>query len=299
MAALVLLSAKGAPGVTTTAAALTAAAQAERGAGRVLLAELDPSGGSVQVFTGRSASPGLVEAAGRLRRDPSGAAFEGHLTTLPEGVPVLLAPSAGVAAESVLETATARWLPALRGCADHVVADAGRWSWTQRAAQRIVGADVTALVCRSTVADVEASRHLIPRLRDITRRPVGLIVVGQRPYAPEEVAAFLDLPLAGTIAWDPKGAEQLWATGASRSWRHTRLARSAARTWLQLWHQVAPVPPPPIAPPPRPPVPTVPTAPPTTAASPPVPPPAGSPPSAPPPVPMAAPPQRDAVEVQP
>ena len=71
MPAYVLVAAKGSPGVTTAAAALAAVATT---GGRSLLAELDPSGGSISVLTGQPAVLGLMDAATQLRRGEIGRA---------------------------------------------------------------------------------------------------------------------------------------------------------------------------------------------------------------------------------
>jgi Flp pilus assembly CpaE family ATPase len=306
MPAYVLVSAKGSPGVTTTAAALAAVATT---GGRPLLAELDPSGGSVQVLAGSPAGVGLMEAAGQLRREASPSAIDDNLTVLPAGVPTLLAPAAGAVAESVIDSVGGRWVPTLRSCALDVFVDAGRWEPSQRTALRVVGADLLVVVCRPTVAGVEHTRHLLDRLREIARRPAAAVVVGDRPYPPEQVAGFLDVPLAGQIAWDARGATSLWAHGVTRVWLRSQLARSAVATLAGLVAQVPnttaagtvqapsrpsgpPVPParpvpqsppPPPSSPPPPPPPGAP--PPTMAPLPPPPPPVGPPPMAPPPPP--------------
>lgn len=227
MPAFALLSAKGSPGVTTTAAALAAAATKTS---RALLAELDPSGGSVHVMTGKPVAAGLVDAAGRLRREATPAAIDENTATLPDGIPSLVAPTSGPATESVIDSARDRWMPALRSSAFDVMVDAGRWEPSQRTARRIYGADVVVVVCRPTVAGVASSHQIIDRLWELARRPVVTVVVGRRPYVPEEVAAHLGVPLAGTMAWDPRGAAHLWARGMAGRWHSTRLARSARVT---------------------------------------------------------------------
>jgi hypothetical protein len=231
MPALVLVSAKGSPGATTAAGALAAVATTT---GRALLAELDPSGGSVQVLTGSAATVGLMDAAGQLRREPSPAVIEENLALIPAGLPTLLAPTAGAVTESVIESVSSRWVPTLRPCAEHVVVDAGRWEPSQRTALRVVGGDLMVVVCRATVAGVEHSRHLLDRLREVARRPVAVVVVGDRPYPPEQVAGYLDVPLGGTLAWDPRGVAGLWNHGVTRVWLRSALARSARDTLANL-----------------------------------------------------------------
>jgi len=233
--ALVLVSAKGSPGVTTAAAALAAvAASAGAAAGGGLLAELDPSGGSVQVQAAGPAAWGLVDAAGRLRRQASADAIRDHVTVLPPGVPVLLAPPAGHIAESVIGSGGERWLTALRAAGADVVVDGGRWEPSQRTAGRILGADIVGLVCRPTVAGVETARLALDRLRAVARAPVAVVVVGRRPYAPDEIAQHLDVPLGGALAWDPRAVATLWGDGVTGRWLRSSLARSATATRATL-----------------------------------------------------------------
>jgi Flp pilus assembly CpaE family ATPase len=237
MPAYVLVAAKGSPGVTTSATALAAVATTS---GRSILAELDPSGGSISVLTGQPSVVGLVDAATLLRRVTSAAAIDENATMLPHGVATLLAPNSGPVAESVIASIAERWVPALRAAALDVIVDAGRWEPSQTTARRILGADLMVVVVRPTVASVESTRHLVDRIREVAKRPAAALVVGGKPYPPEEVAAHLDMPLAGAIAWDPRGATNLWATGVSRSWMRTMLARSAAAAWSNLFDLAAP-----------------------------------------------------------
>lgn len=231
MPAVVLVSAKGSPGVTTAAAALAAVGAPT---GRALLVELDPSGGSVQVLASGPAAWGLVDAAGRLRRETGPDPILANATTLPPGVPALLAPTAGHIAESVIGSAGDRWLTSLRAAAPDVVVDAGRWEPSQRTAPRIAGADVVGLVCRPTVGGIEAARLALERVRQAARAPVVVIAIGRKPYPPDEIAGHLDVPLGGTLAWDPRGVAALWVAGATRRWRRSSLGRSAAATAAQL-----------------------------------------------------------------
>ncbi|MFP3901537.1 MAG: hypothetical protein ACLFXM_11835 [Acidimicrobiia bacterium] len=228
MVALVLVSFKGSPGVTTAAAAL-AGAHSSPGRG-ALLAELDPAGGAIQVLASGPAAWGLVDTAGRLRRETTAAAVDEHTTELPRGIRSLLAPTAAATAHSVIASAGDRWLPGLRSAWPDVVVDAGRWEPGQRTATRIVGADLVAVACRPTVAGVETVRLGLDHLRRVARCPVAAVVVGHRPYTPGEVAAHLDVPVAGAIAWDPRAVAHLWGGGVTRRWLRSRLARSAAAT---------------------------------------------------------------------
>jgi hypothetical protein len=226
---LALVSAKGSPGVTTAAAALAAVAGP---AG--LRPELDPAGGRVPLLAAGPAAWGLVDAAGRLRRAAGADAIHGNAAELPPGVRVLLAPPAGHVADSVIDSGGERWLPSLRAASAEVVVDAGRWEPGQRTAGRITGADLVVLVCRPTVAGIGVARAALGRLRAAARAPVAVVVVGRKPYAPDEIAQHLDAPLGGAVAWDPRGAANLWGGGVTGRWLRSSLARSAVATRATL-----------------------------------------------------------------
>ncbi len=237
VATIVLVSVKGAPGVTTAAAAIAAAAGDGAAAPDdpgVVLAELDPSGGSVQVLTGAPARWGAIDAAGRLRRRVDPSAVRDHLADAPPGVATLTAPPAAHVAASVIASGGDRWLPSLRATAAEVVVDAGRWDAAQPTAGRIQGADVVGLVCRPTVSGVESARLALDRLQAAARAPIALVVVGRKPYGTDEIAAHVDAPVAGPLAWDPRAVAALWDAGATRRWRRSSLARSAAATHAAL-----------------------------------------------------------------
>jgi hypothetical protein len=64
--------------------------------------------------------------------------------------------------------------------------------------------------------------------------------VGARPYPGDEIAAVLDVPLAGVVAWDPRGVTGMWARGEQGRGRRSWLARSAAVTLAGLETLVPP-----------------------------------------------------------
>jgi hypothetical protein len=267
-----LVSAKGSPGVTTAAAALAAAATVE---GPALFVELDPAGGDVRILTGAVDDSGVVGAAGELRRDVSAEAIGRHVSEAVPGLAVLLAPTAGMMATSVIGSVIDRWSAALHQYGGTVFVDAGRWDAGQPTARRVSIGDLVVIVCRPTVASVEHTRQTVDRLQDVARRPVVGLVVGTKPYAPAEVAAQLDIPVAGAVAWDPRGTSALWAKGVTKAWGRSWLAATAASTLEGVGRHVpvveaplrpraaaapAPVAPPPqpTPPPPAPPVPETP-----------------------------------------
>lgn len=218
---LALVSAKGSPGVSTAALTLTAVA-GDRG----LLVELDPSGGSIECWTGATGEPGLIRVANGLRRSIDPKALLAHAVPAPPGVRSVLAPTAGALAESTIAMTGDRLVPALAELDAVVVVDGGRWSRSQPTAQRVAGCDLIGVVCAPTVEGVEAARWLIDPLRSTGTRPV-VVLVGDRPYSPPEVAAVVGVPVLGALAWDSRGVNTLLTTGTGRGWSRSTLARSA------------------------------------------------------------------------
>lgn len=220
-----LVSAKGSPGVTTAALTFTATA-----GGGGLLVELDPSGGSVECWTGAAGEPGLIRVASGLRRSVDPEMLLAHAVEAPAGVRSVLAPTAGGLAESTIAATGDRLVPALAGLDRTVVVDAGRWSRSQATARRLVGCDVVGVVCTPTVEGIEAARWLIEPLSSSVTDRVVVVLVGDRPYPPGEVAAVVGVPVVGALAWDPRGLSALVTAGARRGWARSALARSARTT---------------------------------------------------------------------
>lgn len=214
-----LVSAKGSPGVTTTAAALVAAAHspdAPRSGG--LLVELDPAGGDLDVLTGaRSGAPSLLGAAADVRRDVPPEDLAARAVEVVPGVRGLLAPTAAHVAGPVIESSGGQVGVELAASSGWVVSDAGRWDPAQSTAGRLAGSDVVVVVCRSTAVSVVHARDLVAALRAVAPT-VAVVLVGDAPYGPGEVAEVIDVPVLGPVAWDPRGVSGLWATGASRRW---------------------------------------------------------------------------------
>jgi hypothetical protein len=235
-----MVSAKGSPGVTTTAAALVAVS------GGGLLVEMDPSGGTLGSWSADGAGePGLVVLASRLRR-PADVDAWGEATAEPlRGVPAIVGPTAEAHARATVEAIAGRiglaTHPPVTGVA---VVDAGRWSPSQGSATRVTGCDVIALTCRSTVEGIEAARWMLDPLTVTAGAPVVLLLVGDGPYRSDEVARTLGAPVAATIAWDPSAVTSLRTYGASGRWRRSQLARSAraaldsVRAFASPWRSV-------------------------------------------------------------
>lgn len=231
MAVIALCSAKGSPGATTTALALTYAWPVT-GDDCVVMVEADPMGGDVASgFLRGTVGPDVGVAALAAARNQ------------PFDVAVM---SAGLAVDG---TGNRMVLPGLSGSGQgarldglwstladlastrrdiHVIADLGRV--VPSAVHPLVArADVVVLVTASSLRAVAAARPVIRRLTEpndgqATTRRVAAVVVGERrPYPADEVTDSLGVDLAGTIAWDP-GTAAVLSDGEPMS---RRFARSA------------------------------------------------------------------------
>lgn len=221
-----IASAKGAPGVTSAAVALTAASGG-------LMVELDPSGGSVDCWLRATGEPGLIRAASALRRQADLDALVHFATEVVPGVRVIRAPTSGVLAESTIVAMRDRLVPTLAEFDGTVVVDCGRWARSQPTARRLAVCDAVALICSPTIEGVEATRWQVDQLRSLVERVV-LVPVGDRPYGPDELAAATGAEIAGVLAWDRRGLARLLERGSGGGWQRTPLARSARNLLREL-----------------------------------------------------------------
>jgi hypothetical protein len=222
MSLLALCSLKAAPGVTTTAIALGAVWPAER---RVLVAELDPTGGDLASRFALPPEPGLLTLAAALRRSHGEQLVWRHCQRLPGGLAVLASPAASGQSNSALGAPGV--LHALVGVGGDVVADCGRL-YPGSPARAVIGqAAVTMLIARPLVDEVE---HLAGDLAAIASDcpRLGLVMVGSGDYPPAEVAATLGVELLGVLPRDPRGAAWLAGTPV-KAWalRRSALVRAA------------------------------------------------------------------------
>lgn len=214
-----LVSAKGSPGVTTLALSVAAVT------GGVMI-EADPAGGDVECWVGPSGESGLIGLAGGLRRamDPDGLLVD-HAVEVVSGVRVVLAPVGGDQAESTLVSIGGRLEAALRAETGWVVVDGGRWSPRDATAFRLSGCDAVAVVVSPTRPAAAHAGTLIAGWRAMLNVPIAAVVIGERGYPPDEIAASIGAPVAGPVAWDRRAVETLLVSGASRAWSRSKLER--------------------------------------------------------------------------
>jgi len=244
MAVIVLTSAKGAPGVTTTALALTLAWPRP-----VLLLEADVSGSSsilAGYYQGQTPhDKGLIDLALAHRRGTLTDGLHTASIELPGGqarlIPGLTGPSQAATMQPVWEP-IAVVLSALERTGTDVIVDAGRLGTTGGPTPLLYAADVTLLTTRTTLPAVAATRAWAQPLReDLTRHgpgadALGLLLVGEgQPYNAREIQTFTGTPVISAIGWDPVHAEVFSRGATARKLDTSTLVRSvrAAASTIQ------------------------------------------------------------------
>lgn len=246
MTVIACASAKGSPGVSITAAALTACWPAP-----VVLADVDPAGGDVmwrsRTTTGGPLDPdrGLLSLGAAVRRGAAQADLTEHLQPTALGIDVLV----GISSPDQLAGLGAAWgqLPAV--FAQHrtdVVLDCGRIVPGSSAMPVFAGADVVVMVVRP---DISGTAHLRERLRSLRASsgiggpggtPVGVIV--RTPFKDTRSAADLQqlldaerlgVTVLGTMPDEPKSAMILSGERVGQL-RKTLVGRAAAELAQRL-----------------------------------------------------------------
>ena len=229
---IALCSAKGAPGVTTSALALALSWPRP-----VILAELDPAGGDVLAGYGRgeSSAGGLADLELAARRGGLARHLDGQLLRLdPEGRVRLLPGLADPAsARHVDWDRLAARLASLEDGAVDVVADCGRLHAEHFPAAVVQRGAAVVLVTGSTLRAVRAATRAIAALRERDGRAgmLATLVIGPgEPYGEQEISEALGVPVVGSLPRDPKAAAVLSdGAPAGRLFAQSALLR-AART---------------------------------------------------------------------
>lgn len=260
MSLFVLASAKASPGVTTTALALAATWPADR---RVQVVEADADGGTLAARLSLPVEPGLATLAVSSRRSLDADGLAAHRQK-PAGsdIEVVVAPPAAEQARRALRLVVRPLAQVLAELPDtDTIVDAGRLRPDSAIEPLLRAADAVLVVCRPRVEEVQ---HLPARLRALrpTLAQVGLLLIGDRPYPPAEVAAALDTEVVAVLADDARAAAALVGGEGARHLRRSPLLRSvrdageATRDWTaspvegRAVREIAlpPPPPPPPAP---------------------------------------------------
>ena len=253
MAVLALTSAKGAPGVSTAALAMTLLWPRA-----ALLAECDPAGGS-SVLAGYlrgtvDHSRGLLPLALAQRHEALEQALWAQTVPL-AGNPQDGAAAAGAGDRWLLPglsdaaqapSTAALWGPlgsllaSLERAGTDVLVDAGRLGAAHAPTALLRQADLVLLVMGTNLPAVAAAKARLNVLRadlsvtgsagrtDARLSNLGLLLVGEgRPYSAREISTVCGVPVVASLAWDPASAEVL-AAGATpgRRFETSPLVRS-------------------------------------------------------------------------
>ena len=224
-----LVSAKGAPGVTTSALAI--AAEWPRAA---VVVDADPSGGDVAAGLGRGAWPEgchLLELVAQCRTTPLDVALRALVVRTGDHAPLALA---GLG--SPAQTPVVPWSSLGRGLARltsvDVVCDLGRYLHGASSREFLDACDRIVVVTRSTLPATRAAARLVDLLRDgMPASRIGIVVVAPGgPYAAEDIAEGCQTPLVGEMPDDPRTAA-VWSRGApaGRGLSRSPLQRAARR----------------------------------------------------------------------
>lgn len=226
MTVVALASAKASPGVTTTALALAAAWPDAR---PVTVLEADTDGGDLAAWLGLASQPSLVTLAAEGRHRLDGDSLARHSQQWPGTCASLLVSPVGAVQTGAALAALGRagLADVLVGVSGHdVLVDCGRLRPGVSQFGLLPPDAPVALVARPTVAEVAHVRAAVAAL-DQARR-VGVVLIGERPYPADDVAAVVGAPVLGSLPLDRRTATALASGRAGRAFARSPLGRSAS-----------------------------------------------------------------------
>jgi hypothetical protein len=224
---IVFAAARSSPGVTTAMLACASVWPS-----RVLLIEASEDGGALAARFGLPVEPGLTTFAAASRHTTNGDGPAGlladHVQPLPgtDRIDALVGPTSLEPARALLRTAAGPLAGMLDEAAADVLIDAGRLPAAPLALPLLERADRLVLVVRPRLEELTALAHRLPNLTRFGP-PLQVLLAGDRPYGPGEVADTLGVAVLGVLADDPDAADALAAAGPLRSLGRSGLLRSA------------------------------------------------------------------------
>lgn len=225
-----VVGAKGSPGTSTFALALSASlCRAQR---EVVLCEADEDGGDLAIRLGVPAEPGLIALAADSRHGYDDRVGIANATRLLGGsLSVITAPARPSVARTVIEqTAMALAQHARANREQFLVVDAGRLRSGGAAAQLVDAAECVLVVCRPSADSV---LHLEDELSIASRERVELVIVGDRPSRPEEVQELLGVRTSTSLPLEAKAIEALYGGAIDSERLHRRLYMRAVDSIAQ------------------------------------------------------------------
>lgn len=221
MTVVLLCNAKGSPGTTTSALALATAWPKDEA---VLLAECDVSGGDLGAHYGLRGAPGIATLSMLVRHGLSVDDLNAHVQSLPYGVGILVG-VAGAQQGIALASAWAGIARLLKNYSGLVLLDIGRINPELTAVVELINiADLVLLVAKPGVASVIHLRSTIEFFKSIPK-DLELLMIGRKPYGPDEIEEATGVGVAGVISYDAHAAEAV-GQGFPLPLR-SKLARSA------------------------------------------------------------------------
>jgi hypothetical protein len=229
-----LVSAGGAPGVTTAALAMTLTWPHP-----VILAECDPAGGAVLagLFSGHAAAgTGLLTLVGESGGSPqtAAAALQQHLRPIDDdGSRLLLAGLTDPRQAAALTSAWPALVAALSNWSGDVIADCGRVDCPSAI---LAAADTITMIMRPLLRHAALAKPRLAMLSELRpgRPPAGVLLSGAGGYPPREITRALGVPVLGSLPHDPRTAALLSDGHGSRRQLNarplTRAAAAAGRT---------------------------------------------------------------------
>ncbi|MGD7789289.1 hypothetical protein ACQCX2_13315 [Propionibacteriaceae bacterium Y1700] len=246
MPIVVLTTAAGAPGATTTALGL-----ALTWSGPTLLVEADPAGSSIASGYFRGSvdhSYGLLNLAlGRTQTDLAQAILDESRVLDEEADRRILL---GLAEPAQASALTSWWEPIAEGLLQldaagyTVLIDAGRLTQGSYPMPLLGVADLVLVMCRGTLSSAVRTQPIAAALHDVLERTgraeqLGLGVIGQSDYGPQEIAKALRLPLVLRLPEDPQNARVLSDGVNERKFSTSALAKAYRAASMELTSTVA------------------------------------------------------------
>ena len=206
MTLVCLGSVKGSPGVTLTAL-LTAAVWPQREGRQKVLLEADPDGGSLAVRYQMPTRPGLLSLAAATGNSLSRDGIWEHAQALPGGLPAVVAPPSPDQASVAMRSVGADMGDWLSAAPIDVIADIGRLSPQAPTARFMSSADAVLVVARPTADQLQPAAHRMQALSE--RLQVGWVLIGDRPYSPNDVADAFGFPVVAVLPDDTRAAARM------------------------------------------------------------------------------------------
>ena len=221
-------SCHGSPGATTTVIGLGAAWTVATGRD-VLVVEADPDGGVLASrFDGLRADRTLADVVVDVRRTFDRDAVLASARTLWDTLPVVVAPPSAEQTHAALSAGGDRFAAGLAGADVDVLVDVGRLTARSPALHLARRAVATILVTQPTFEAAAVLAARVPELAPHGCEP-RLLVIGDRPYEPQDLERAVGAPLSAVLPFDRRAAALLsGGAGSERLLRRSLLWRSLA-----------------------------------------------------------------------